>query len=564
MEKHIAFITYETPFAPGGGIAAVMSHLPHAIQSASQVPTYVITPFHFNISKTTLQESEMDILASIDIRFGLEDFRVDIKVLQREVCWVFLKPHTNRIMQYPFFSGVKHPYDVHAIEKGGQPSLLRDSLFFGRAASTALSEICSKCSWTILMQDWEAATMVLSLAQSTKKKTISNTYLTLHNSYDSGVNKVILDTAGLKNLPIEGDTILKCALPLVKDPVFTVSDQFALDLSNEIFQSDIMIPHIVKQLTPRLYGVNNGAFIEMQIPDEVNQAGLDGDYLPLFDWKEKNRAQALDIIDEFSPSKIEPVWGNVHGFLRGELPWFVMAGRDDSRQKGYEVACLAIDQFLENGGQACFIFFPIPGDEGLSGINFIQDLAAKYPSHVLGFPFLFREGYFPIMRGATYGMMPSYYEPFGMANEFFLNGVSCIGRATGGIIQQIVPHRQVRSFNDSVAKRADRWHAATSPPSGFLFREPDGIPSALDDWLKVNEADYSIEDRASNRLEQRKEFALIKAMTSEMSLCIKDAAVLYQAHRDRYLESIINGAAFITSDFSWEISANKYLEKIFS
>ncbi len=415
-----------------------------------------------------------------------------------------------------------------------------------------------------MMQDWEAATSALALVQSPENRKNHLVYLTLHNSYDNGVNRDILEAAGIKNLPNKGETILECALPLVGDPVFTVSDQFALDLSGEIFQSKIMIPHIVKQLSPRLHGINNGAFINRQIPDEAFEAGKDGDYSLLSDWKDKNRSQAINIIDGFSPSKEEPIWGNLHKFSQSEFPWFVMAGRDDSRQKGYELACLAVDDFLKDYGQACFIFFPIPGDEGLRGIQFIEDLALKYPSRVLGFPFLFREGYFPIMRGAAYGMMPSYYEPFGMANEFYLNGVSCIGRATGGIIQQIVPNRQARSFNEAVSKRSDRWHASGSLPSGFLFREADEFTSILDDWKKINAADYSLEHGGRDRLHQRGALPLIKAMSSEMSLCIKDAAHLYETNQEIYLQYIISGASYISTNFSWEKSANKYLEKILS
>lgn len=562
MQKHIAFITYETPFAPGGGIAAVMSYLPHAVQSQSHIPTYVITPFHFNIDKTSRLESEMDTLGTIEIKFDSKLFKVDIKIFHKDVNWVFLKPHTKKSIPNSFFGGENNPYHVPAEDIGDQPRLLRDALFFGKAASAALAKICPICSWTLLMQDWEAATTALFLPQSQGDLNFTNTYLTLHNSYDSGVNQSTWETAGLDNLRDKSNTVLECALPLVEDPIFTVSDQFALDLSGEIFLSEIMISHIVEQLSPRLYGVNNGAFIERQIPEDVFQAGIDGDYSLLSEWKGKNRTKALKIIEAFSPSKSEPIWGNINEFLRGELPWFVMAGRDDSRQKGYELACLAVDKFLNDGGQACFIFFPIPGDEGLEGIQFIQHLAMMYPAHVLGFPFLFRDGYFPIMQGATYGMMPSYYEPFGMANEFFLNGVSCIGRATGGIIQQIVPFRRARSFNDAVSSRADRWHSLESLPTGFLFRETDGIPSALDDWMNINAADYVIDDRGLNRLEQRKGLTLFNAMSSEMSLCIKDAAHLYETNRDQYLEYIINGASYISTNFSWEKSADKYLEKI--
>ena len=562
MDKHIAFITYETPYAPGGGIAAVMAHLPQAVQSVSQIPTFVITPFHFKIEKTSRLEADMDTIATLDINFYSKQITVEVKYFHEQVGWIFLKPILPKSNSFQLFSGARHPYDVHSAASTNQSSLLRDSLFFGKAAAGALTKICPDCEWTVLLQDWEAATCALAFKQNNANKTIQSSYLTMHNSYDSGINQEILADAGLENLAIKGNTVLETALKLVQYPVFTVSEQFALDLSSEIFQSEIMIPHITRQVSPRLYGINNGPFIKRQIPEQVFRAGLEDDIKPLSEWKDLRRTQALKIIRSFTPTSEEPIWGDITKFSGAGLPWFVMAGRDDSRQKGYELACIAVDEFLEQDDQACFIFFPIPGDEGLKGIQFIQDLALKYPARVLCFPFLFREGYFPILQGATFGMMPSYYEPFGMANEFFLNGISCMGRATGGIIQQIVPYRDAQSFTNAVSIRSDRWHSTQASPSGFLFREEDGIENALDDWKAINAADYSINKPGKNRLKKREELTLIKSMASEMSSCINDAVLLYTSDREKYLEFIISGISYIGDNFSWEISAQKYIDKV--
>ena len=562
MDKHIAFITYETPYAPGGGIAAVMAHLPQAIQSVSQVPTFVITPFHFNLEKTTRLEPEMHSIATLEINFNSLLITVDVKTFYDVVSWIFLKPQIHKSLSDPFFAGERHPYDIPSVDSDGQSNLLRDALFFGKATSAALTEICRDCSWTVLLQDWEAATYVLHLAQNSPIDFIQPSYLTLHNTYDSGLSRTLLAEASLDKLTSEGNTVLEAALPQVQDPVFTVSDQFALDLSAEIFQSKIMIPHIVEQLEPRLYGINNGPFINRQIPEKVFQAGLDGDIGPLSEWKKIKRALALKIIDEFSPTLDESIWGDITKFTHADLPWFVMAGRDDTRQKGYELASLAIDNFLMDDGQACFFFFPIPGDEGLKGLKFIEELTEKYPSQVLCFPFLFREGFFPIMQGASYGLMPSYYEPFGMANEYFLNGLSCIGRATGGIIQQIVPYLDAASFSSAVSSRSVRWHSPNSNPTGFLFREKDGIESALHDWKAINAADYSTKQPGINRLEEREKLILVNEIKNEMSTCINDAVSLFESDREKYLELIINGAQYISEKFSWEMTAQKYIEKL--
>ena len=52
MDTSIAFVTYETRYAPSGGIAAVMDYLPRAVKRASNIRTVVLTPFHWRIDTT--------------------------------------------------------------------------------------------------------------------------------------------------------------------------------------------------------------------------------------------------------------------------------------------------------------------------------------------------------------------------------------------------------------------------------------------------------------------------------------------------------------------------------
>jgi glycogen synthase len=438
--------------------------------------------------------------------------------------------------------------------------LLRDSLFFGKAASSTLPAIDSDNSWIILMQDWEAATTCLALSEILSKENSFSPYLTLHNSYDSGITSDDLIKIGIDPTTCPGDTVLQCALPFVQDPVFTVSEQFALDLSTEILQSDIMIPHIVNELKPRLMGANNGVFTNLTVPEDILKASQSENYTPIRNWKDQNRQSAFQAMDNIIPSNEKPIWGDLSKFGRDAAPWIIMAGRDDSRQKGYELACSAIADFLTNGGQARFLFFPIPGEEDLSGIHFIYNLANQYPEFVLAFPFQFREGYFAIMKGASYGLMPSFYEPFGMANEFYLNGVACIGRATGGLLQQIIPKQNIPSFTPSVKWRAERWHKSTTPPTGFLFRETDGITSVSEDWNAINSADYKQYPEKPNRLELRSGLSLFQSMKSELFSCLEDATNLFITQPDLYYDMIINGISHITTNFSWNHTARIYYE----
>lgn len=555
MSQLVAFVSYESPFAPSGGIAAVMSRLPEAIARASKLPTYVFTPFHYKIPKTTSLKNKMTSAGKIIIPYGAEKITVNINLLKRKVNWCFIEAEDDR-----FFAGLRHPYDLSSQPDQLSRKLRRDAIFFGCAVARSLPLLESDGTWLVLMQDWEAATTALALAD--QPQTDHKLYLTIHNSYDNSASDRELQRFDIKPKLSPGSTILQRVLSLVQEPVFTVSDQFARDFGAETLQSTVLAPHLKSSLANTVIGVNNGVFTELAIDQETMDHAKRGDFGPLRQWKAANRAQALKSLDEFTPTEAQPIWGNLEKFQRDGAPWFVLAGRDDPRQKGYDVACLGIEDFLSSGGQARFLFFPIPGDEGLPGLIFLKKLARRFPTSVLVLPFLFQEGYFSALQGATYGLMPSLYEPFGMANEFYLKGTVGIGRATGGIIQQIVPLRSSSAFSHAVQVRSDRFYGASAAPTGILFRERDEIPSAVSDWLAVNAAEYDKTGKSPDRMEQRASLTLFRAMARELRLSIEDGVRLYKDPSDLYYEMLTEGIKYIQRTFSWERAAQAYLRYI--
>ncbi len=555
MSKRTTFITYETPFAPCGGIAAVMDHLPIAYQEVSRSPITVISPFHKNIQKTLQVEKEMSLVGEVTIHFVEQALRFAILRLQDRVEWLFLKALDVPVAEAPLFSGLLHPYDLDRDQAENTRILLRDALLFGMAAVKSLDLLYPQESLTMFLQDWEAATTILAASDVSRKR---SAYLILHNSYDSYLADEMLGKVRIDPTTVPGSTVLTRALPRVDKPVFTVSNQFAIDLvEGEILLSKVMAPHLASELKSVLIGVNNGIFTDLSIPEDVlTQAEL-GDFAPMSSWKTEQRKMALNALHTVISTGDKPVWGDPIKFSREELPWIVLAGRDDSRQKGYDVACKAITDALEEGLQACFILFPIPGDEGLAGLTFLKKLADNYPERVLVLPFIFREGYLSAIQGATYGVIPSFYEPFGMVNEYYLKGTVGIGRATGGILQQIVPYRQVKSFTRSVRQRANRWYSEHTPSTGFLFREPDDLSTALDDWISINEAKYNLHGRP-DRVEQRSSLPVFNAMASALKLCLFEAVDIYLNNRQLYYTFLLNGVRHITKNFSWKMTASIY------
>lgn len=540
---NIAFVSYETSFAPCGGIAAVMGRLPARVQSTSNVETVVITPFHHRVPRM------VSLGHSYEGSFGIKtaDRTVVFHVHRHDerVPYYFLLPEDRQ-----YFAGLRHPYDV----PGGD--LVRDALLFGAAIPRALHVIDPGKRWTLLLQDWEAATAVLAMAENPGR---SRAFVTLHNSYDCHVSPDQLLAAGINPDACPGGTILQRALPLTELPVFTVSEQFAHDLTEDKLQTHVFAPQLQLTLKPRLIGIDNGPFADVAVDAAPLEAAEAGNYLPLSEWKAHHRQAFLTAVENLKPTADKPVWGDFRSFRQDDSPWFVMAGRDDPRQKGYDVLAHAAEMFLEQGGEARFLFFPMPGDEGIPGLNFLKKMAEKYPESVLAFPFMFREGFMAALRGATYGVMPSLYEPFGMANEFYLNGTPGIGRATGGIMQQIVPMRGIPSFKTPVQRATARWHSPSTPATGLMYREADDLPTEVDDWRGINAGQYSRTGESPNRVEERQHYALFQSMADELLLTLRDGVEIASQQPAVYFSMLTAGISHITQNFSWNRAALDYV-----
>lgn len=575
MSKAIVFITYESPWFPAGGIAAVMGQLPSAVQSAGQWPTVVLTPFHRNSAK--IGALQMSRIGSEPIDYDGVSVSVEVQHHAGNCPWFFLKAVDSSDLTLalrsqletgarPFFDGERHPYDVP------KKVLLRDSLFFGAAAAQVLPmvakhlELDKEVEWNLIAQDWEAATALLAFKG--RQGSHGSLHLTLHNSYDEFATAVDLRRVGIDPKTCPGDTILHRAFSVIKPPAFTVSEQFALDFTQDLLQREVMAPQLQAVLnSASLVGVDNGPFKPIAVDPTHLQRAASGDFAPLQAWKAGNRRNALTALDAHIPTGKEPVWGEKSRFRRDDSPWFVMAGRDDPRQKGYDVAAAAIEEYLkEHHGQAhCaqFLFFPIPGDEGLAGLEFLNDLASRFAEDVAAFPFLWIAGFTTALQGAAYGLMPSLYEPFGMANEFYLAG-GCvgIGRATGGNLEQIVPLRATSACSRAVRIRADSYHGLSATPTGILFREKDEIVSAADDWRAINDAQYNRTGGSPSRVEERRGYAVFQEMVRELRIAIEDGIHVYTKEPQLYYRMLAEGIAHIQRTFSWQRAGQEYARKV--
>ncbi len=575
--KHLALVAYESRFARCGGVTAVLNYLPGSLAAATGMPTCVITPYHLHIRETTSLSPQT--IGTVRAPFAGGEVIVRVRRHQERWAWIFIDaqdfvlPAADRhgVSDLHFFAGRRHPYDVGRGADDQLAILRRDALFFGAAVARALTVIAPDAQWTLLLQDWQAATTALALAASSVP---ARAFLTLHNSYDSGgiwppdLVQVGIDPDKVPGADgSEAATALNRVFPRVGRPIFTVSQQFALDFTEDVFQREVMANQLQHALRPpNLLGVNNGPFASRAIPEAALTAARKRNYDALHAWKLGQKRSAIEALSHLQANAERPVWGDVQQFTATaaelDLPWFVLAGRDDARQKGYDLAAAAVQELLADtqpAGTAQFLFFPMPGDEGRPGLAFLRDLAELHPARVLVLPFLFLEGYVAALQGAQFGVMPSFYEPFGMANEFYLNGAVGVGRATGGLVQQIVPARTAASFTAAVQNRADRWHAADAPATGFLFREPDDLPVVAQDWRAFNAVGYVVGGHP-NRVEERSGYRLFQEMKSSLRQAFADALELYRRSPDHadYYAMLVEGVGYIERSLSWDAAAKEY------
>ncbi len=541
---HLIFVSYESPWAPAGGIAAVMRNLPHFIGASGQDDVTIVTPFHHRIPQTARLEPSLSKIAEVHI--PCQAGNISVNILQGDNGYLFLRPDDDR-----FFAGVPHPYLV------SEAALRRDALLFGAAAWMTIKTLFGLTPGTVLLQDWHAATTALAACQSIQKPGM---ILTLHNSYDCAIHDRDLAEFAIPGIACPGNTALTRALPFVAETIPTVSDQFALDLLQDPLQTSILADHLTALLPNRITGINNGPFTELAIPQSIIAQVKTGQISPMTDWKNSNRKLALTALQSFNPCIDQAFWGDTHRFFDTAASgscWFVMAGRDDTRQKGYDVAAEAVRSFLLAGQTASFFFFPIPGDEGLAGISYLEELAHDFPEHVAVFPFRWSAGFGATLRGASFGLMPSFYEPFGMANEFYLGGTPCVGRATGGIAQQIIPFRACGSFSRSAETIAARWHGFSSHPSGLLYRESLKISDMLNGWKLLNTSSEMPAGSGRGRLATRRASPLFQSMVTELAMAMKDACNIFH-NQPLYCQMITAGIDHITHNFCWQRTASEY------
>ncbi len=334
-------------------------------------------------------------------------------------------------------------------------------------------------------------------------------------------------------------TVYECMIPLCDAPVATVSREFARDLVRSLLQRSYFAGHLQRVFALRgLVGIDNGLFLEPRCPfssDAIDGVSR-GDFAQILAEKNARRARMLEILAEYSPAaRIGELSDSAdRGLpnLSDQTPIFMMFGRLDPGQKGFDVLAQAVR--TQPRGAAKFVVCPIVPAGAEAFLDQWRQVADERAGDVVVFPFRMEAGYFETMAGATFCVMPSLYEPFGAATEPYLQGTPVVAHATGGLVQQVLDVRE-----------------HPSEGTGILFR-----PQAVDTDEQAGRQWRAILQGPGP--EHRMQYPLYVALVHELAGALAAARAVYQQDQPAYAR-MLSRLYPQSLEFAWDRAAAEYL-----
>jgi len=532
---NVVFCAFENRFARSGGLATVITNILPSLKESNKIPTVMLmTPFYPHIM-------DRNKIRSTNVRFDVPFAGSSVRAKLYEHTWTYTVPVRGKITEYyieakGFFDSrnkLRDPYIYNEIDKAENNNiLLHNALFYCKAVPFALNALGITENIIFHLHEWQTAFISLTSKEAMLKGTLHSgaSVQTMHNSYDSTVEwrelKKILTRPRKSSLSAISEHSLSAyqiGLQLVDAPLTTVSENFADELTSDIIQTRHYAPHLQNILkASRTYGINNGMFVDFSFEFPKKEKHTVEEIKKI---KLKNRKALLKVLASFKP---KDRFGELTyrdksiTKLPDNVPIVVMSGRLDPIQKGYFVLLRAIEKF------ACdtikFILAPLPVNP--SHLDYFYEVACKCKGNVTVFPLRMKKGYRELQTGSTFGVMPSIYEPFGAAVEYMASGTVVIGRATGGLVDQI----------DS--------------KSGFLFKE---------DAVFYNQKNIRDFIESGDIMQIRKTNAWAESMANNLYDTLTKTKALYQNRPAQYYRLIQRGFKKV-SDFNWEKAAKKYYQ----
>jgi glycogen synthase len=532
--RTVVLLAFENRFASLGGLTPVMNYLPRKLMEMGERVVF-LSPFHSRhpAMKSALKEGIFDPIF-VKVPFRLAGYKEVFTCYRDAGAGI-----PSYYIEIPDrFGAGENPYGY-----GGNGKLLEDALAF----TAAVPFVCSRLGFTenVLFHahEWETAPIAVTskLAGCLHQ---TRTVLTLHNSFDCGISTENKSRFFGRKLP--GDTVLQCSVPFLSGPLITVSTPFACELSRDPLQRTFFADHLqeVFSRNPPI-GIENGVFSDALPPfiAPVLRAAREGAFDKILTRKQTCRRRFLKIIERGRDTR--SVGRLSIDNEDTSTPVFLMTGRLDFMQKGFDVMFSAFERLKR--GQAKLFFCP-SGTSAKSDrdLKFFKTIAARCPGDIEIWPFKIpRRAYDLCLKGASFLLMPSLYEPFGSANEGLLSGTPVVARATGGLWVQVNSACTVTvpSFYGRLQLDGRR-----ESPTGILFREKYPDDKAEKEWRRLLELPPS----------QRLQVPLFASIVKEAEAALKNAVSLF-AQRETYARLMVNGLDEVRK-LSWERAAEKYVQ----
>jgi len=568
-QRTIIFVSYESEYAKSGGLGAVMSILPKQM-ALHEKDCLVMAPLFKKITnlERLLENKKIKgfkTCAQFDLMIGEKGYIVDIiEVIGPEGFRTYLLSSNDffNAPADPFMNPVNAEKPMNPYTNPVNPvKLAEDALFFCAAIPKALIELGKTQDIVLHLQDWEAACTAKAVKMDPAFSSAA-CILTLHNPYDRHLGNMGFGlVAELTNhLGMNYDNILSQMIPLVDGPISTVSQNFADELISSPLHTKVFAKHLQGLFEHKgMIGIDNGIFGEKRFPFPENALAKarQGDFEEIRKEKLKRRKELAKVLKSYQQrlnTLSKETWGDDLDLNDPDIPVFLVLGRDDPRQKGFDVVASAID--LIPKGKARYIFTPMPGDEGFIGLDFLRKLANDRKGEVKVFPLrLDPEPFRALQKGSSYMVMCSLYEPFGAATEAYIAGMPVVARATGGLVQQVIPYPSAALSRQGYSM-STMFHCRGNEPTGFLFREPE-LSNEVYGWQRIVDCNYWNTNPKGDRQRDRKGTALFDSIVQRSAWALQEAIDLYRTNQQDYSRMIYHGFNML-DNFSWDRSVRNY------
>lgn len=531
-ERKVVLVSYENPWGSSGGVLAVARMAANALRDAGE-EVFRLSAYHSNL-KDSLDLRNATLVAKCDVPLvgstvTVSVYKVEDKNSAHGSWYLVSAPgyfnlDGGAFKSEPYFDSSESQED----REGRNSRLLKDSLLFSKAVPYVLKALGYTKDLVIEAQDWQcafAAQAVLE-AQLGDHPVLETAavFLTLHNPYDHWLPSEVLGMF-TERLGSQGDTVLQRMIELTAGPVSTVSNGFAVGLTQSPLQRHHYAPHLLETFSRHgLIGITNGSLAALDkpfTPEAYTQAEL-GDLDKLIQEKDQARSAALKALSQHlgdsGRQSIGCLKGGNTGYVSGDIstldksvPIFVCYGRFDLGQKGIDIFVDAITKMPRGAGRYVLISWPGSSDEYV-GQHFehYERVAAERDGEFIFFPER-RPEFQALMKGATWGCYPSLYEPFGSMADCLVNTTGVVYRAVDGLLHQAMPPAQKLYIPEGASDTS--YAAPFSPIVGYHEGTGGMNEDRLRDEVVSLQNLLAPKDRGATRLFELKSSALAAALT---------------------------------------------------